>query len=309
MSAIAATKPTWTLEFDNRAGVRAAILAAAFVAVFVNVFEALVYEWIHSSDWSHGWIIPVFSGYLVFVHWDRVRSCRPTGTIWGLLLIIGSLALYQLSLWYVVFGYIRPTSMLLCLLGIVVFLFGLPILRYAFIPWLYLFFAVPLPKGIYFSLTDPLRQIAAVVATAVLKLMPNLSIERVGSTIEYTYGGRSGNLGVADACSGMRSTITLCALGVAVAFLAERPVWQRAIMIAACIPIAVFSNMIRVTVTCLIHIYWDPRYAEGSYHTLLGMVTIAIAFVIFLGLGWLLNNLFVAVNDEDAAVAGNTRRS
>ncbi len=310
MSATIATTPTWTLEFDKRAQVRAAILAAAFVAVFINVLEGLWYEWTHSADWSHGPIIPVFSGYLIYTHWDRVRRCPPNGAFWGLPLIVGSLVLYQLSLWLVVFGYIRPTAMLLCLLGIIIFLFGLPILRFAFVPWLYLFFAVPLPKDIYFALTDPLRQIAAVVATAVLKLMPNLAIERVGSTIEYMYNGRSGNLGVADACSGMRSTITLCALGIAVAFLSDRPTWQRVIMIAACVPIAVFSNMIRVTVTCLIHIYWDPKFAEGSYHTLLGLVTIGIAFVIFLGLSWLLNNLFVPVSDDDSTpVAGGAGRA
>lgn len=299
-----ASNPTWTLEFGTRQRIRAVLLVAAFVAAFQGVFEALWYEWTHSADWSHGPIIPLFSIYLVYVNWERVRRVPPAGNGIGLVLMIGSLVLYQVCLWLLPFGYLRPLSMLLCLLGMIIYLFGVGILRYALVPWLYLFFAVPLPKGAYFALTDPLRRLAATVTTAVLKLMPDLSIERVGSTIEYYHSGRSGQLGVADACSGMRSTITLCALGVAVAFLAPRPAWQRFVMIIACVPIAVFSNFIRVTVTSLLHIYVNPKYAEGTYHTMLGLVTLGIAFVLFQGLGWLLNNLFVAVpvdeRDEEA---------
>ncbi|MBI5866044.1 MAG: exosortase/archaeosortase family protein [Planctomycetes bacterium] len=293
--------PTLTLEFDGRAQVRASLLAAAFAGVFYSVFEALWYEWTHSADWSHGPIIPIFSAYLLFVNWDKIRRCPASGHLLGLVLMIASLALYQVSLWAILFGYIRPTAMLLCLLGIVVYLRGVAILRYALVPWLYLFFAVPLPKEIYFRLTDPLRRIAATVATAVLKLMPDLQIERIGSTIEYYHSGRSGQLGVADACSGMRSTITLCALGVAVAFLSQRPMWQRVVMIVACVPIAVFSNFIRVSTTCLLHIYADPKYSEGTYHTALGLFTLMIAFLLFNLLGWILSNLFVEAKDEPGA--------
>lgn len=296
-----ASNPTWKLEFGTRERVRAALLAVAFVAAFFGVFEALAYEWLHSADWSHGPIIPIFSAYLLYVNWERLRRIQPEHNGVGLALMIGALLFYQVCLWLLPFGYLRPLAMLLCLLGIVIYLFGVRILRYALVPWLYLFFAVPLPKGVYFALTDPLRRIAATVTTAVLKLMPDLAIERVGSTIEYYHNGRSGQLGVADACSGMRSTITLCALGVAVAFLTQRPAWQRAVMIVACIPIAVFSNFIRVTVTCLLHIYVDPKYAEGTYHMLLGLATLCIAFALFQGLGWLLSNLFVSVPDDASA--------
>jgi exosortase len=151
---------------------------------------------------------------------------------------------------------------------------------------------------VYFRLTDPLRRVAAEVATGVLGLFGNLHIEKVGSTIEYLYQGQTGRLGVADACSGMRSTITLCALGVAVTFISDRPWWQRVIMVAACIPIAIFSNFIRVTATCLLHIFVDPKYAQGEFHTALGLVTLLIAFGIFGALGWLLNNLTVEAPPE-----------
>lgn len=287
-----------TLQFDRRAQIKLLLLIAAFAAVFFRVLHTLAFYWRTSSDWSHGWIIPFFSAYLVSLKWEHIRRLDLRGTWVGFVIMLLGLVMYWYSLWGLKIGYIRPTSMLVCLLGMVIFLCGLPVLRYAWVPWLYLFFAVPLPKGVYFRMTDPLRRIAAEVATAVLSLFSDLHIEKVGSTIEYLYHGKTGALGVADACSGMRSTITLCALGVAVTFISDRPWWQRVIMIAACIPIAVFSNFIRVTATCMLHIFVDPKYAQGEFHTALGLVTLLIAFGIFGALGWMLNNLTVDADPE-----------
>ncbi len=297
MAAVPDTKPQPVLVFDRPAQVRALIIALAFAAVYHVVLRTLARQW-QSADWSHGWLIPLFSIYLVYMRWERVRRC-PVRHAWvGLVLMLAALGMYQYSLWGVVIGYLRPLSMLLCLLGVIIYLFGLPMLRHVWVPWLYLFFAIPLPKRIYFALTDPLRRIAATAATALLNLIPDLDIERVGSTISYMYGGQHGGLDVADACSGMRSAMTLCALGVAVAFVSDRPWWQRAILIAMCIPIAILANIIRVTITCLLYVFVDPKYATGTYHAILGLVTLMIAFGIFTGVGWLLSNLFV---DESAA--------
>ncbi|MFQ5806012.1 MAG: exosortase/archaeosortase family protein [Phycisphaerae bacterium] len=301
MASAATSSPAITIEFDRPTQIRTVVVGLAFTAVFYNVLLNLGYWWYHSADWSHGWLIPFFSAYLVYLHWDRVRRAPLRYTWVGLVLLLAALAVYQYSLWGLVIGYLRPFSMLICLLGVIIFLCGLPIVRQVWVPWLYLFFAVPIPKGYYFALTDPLRRMAAIVATNVLSLFPGLDIEKIGSTIHYAYGGQSGVLGVADACAGMRSTMTLCALGVAVTFISDRPWWQRLIMIASCVPIAVFSNFIRVTTTCVLHIFVDPKYATGTYHTVLGLVTLLIAVGIFSGLGWLLSNLFLEEPDEETA--------
>jgi exosortase len=192
---------------------------------------------------------------------------------------------------------------MITLLGVIILLCGLPAMYYLWLPWLYLFFAIPLPQRIYFSLTDPLRRMAAEVATAVVGLYPGLHIERVGSVIEYVYRGQAGQLGVVDACSGMRSTITLCALGVAVACMSQRPVWQRFVLVASCIPIATFCNFIRVTTTSFLYIFVDPKYASGQYHTMLGLAVILLAFGIFSGFGWLLSNL--VVDDDQGATSSS----
>jgi exosortase len=281
-------------------GVRGGVLAALFVAVFwgqlrfIPPFGNLVDAWIHDADWSHGSLIPVFSAYLIYLRWDRLRGCRPRLAWLGLPIMLLGLAFYAAALgWVIPFGYARPCALMVTLLGVLVFLWGVPAMYYLWLPWIYLFFAIPLPQRIYFLLTDPLRRMAATVASTVLSLRPGLHVERVGSNIEFLWQGQEGVIGVADACSGMRSTVTLCALGVAVACMSDRPLWQRLILVAACVPIATFCNFVRVTITCWLHIFVDPKYAEGTYHMLLGLLIIMFAFGIFTGVGWILSRLYV----------------
>lgn len=297
-----------TIWFDRLGRLKAAAIAVAFVASFWELLDfvppdygSLVHKWIYEADWTHGPLIPLFSAYLVYLKWDSIRRCRPRLAWLGLPLLIVGLGLY---VWVLSgglpFAYARDLGMMIALLGVIVLLFGLPVLRYAWLPWAYLFFAIPIPQRLYFLLTDPLRRLAAIVASSVLSLWPDLHVERVGSILEYVYQGTRGEIGVADACSGMRSTVTLCALGVAVAFMSERPLWQRIILVLSCVPIATFCNFIRVTVTCWLHVFVDPKYATGNYHLMLGLVVILLAFGIFSGLGWVLGRLVVEEPEPDA---------
>ena len=298
------------IAFDRPAQVRAALVVAAFIAVFWELFDfippefgGLVHAWIYEPDWNHGPLIPLFSAYLVYARWERIRRC-PIRHAWlGLVVMSAGLVTYLWALSGAMpFAYVRPTAMMVTLLGVIILLCGLPVLRQVWLPWLYLFFAIPIPQRIYFAMTDPLRRMAATVAATFLGAVPGLGLERVGSNLEYTYRGATGVIGVADACSGMRSTVTLCALGVAVAYMSERPTWQRVILVLSCIPIATFSNFIRVTVTCWLHVFVDPKYASGQYHMMLGLAVILLAFGIFSGIGWVLNRLVMEEPEsEDAA--------
>jgi exosortase len=298
------------------------VLAAAFFAVFWNQIGfvparlpdwlgglqtgtdlgVLVWTWLNEADWSHGWIIPLFSAYLVYQRWDKLQA-TPVRYGWvGLPFILAGILIYVGTLWQILhFGYALPFGMMICLLGVIIMLNGLPAMRYLWLPWLYLFFAIPIPKRLYFAWTNPLRRIAATLATSVLSFWNELDIERVGSNIQYVYKGVQGMIGVADACSGMRSTITLCALGVAVAFLSDRPLWQRIVMVASCLPIAILCNVIRVTITCYLHIFVSPDYATGQYHMMLGLLVLLLAFFIFSGVGWILNHLVVEEEPEDTS--------
>ena len=308
----AVSKPAWRITFDGAARVKAVLVGVAFIWLFWDQLALLpglplgrlVYQWLHKSDWSHGPIIPLFSAYLVYSRWDEIRRCPIRGTWVGLAILLAGMAFYAYALFGVTIGYFIPLGMLICLLGVIIYLCGLPAMWYLWVPWLYLFFAVPIPQRMYFFLTDPLQKWAATFATTVLSLHPQLTIQHDAYDIVAIYHGVAHRLSVDDACSGMRSTMTLCALGVAIAFLSDRPWWQRLVLIAACPPIAVFCNFIRVLITCYLHVFVGAEYAQGNYHTLLGLVMLAVAFTVFSALAWVLRNLVVSepeTPDEPAA--------
>lgn len=295
------------MQFNRIAQVKAAIAAVAFVALFWNLLDfippklgVLVHRWLNDSDWSHGPIIPLFSAYLIYTRWDDIRRLAVRWAWVGLPILVAGLLFWLYALLNLTFGYFKPLSMMVTLLGMIILLCGLPAMRYLWVPYLYLFFAIPLPQSIYFRLTDPLQKLAAMFATSVLTLMPDLDIVRDQIHITALRLGdpEPHQLTVDDACSGMRSTMTLCALGVAIAFLSERPWWQRAILVASCVPIAVFCNFIRVLITCYLHIYAGEEYATGNAHLALGLVMLGVAFGLFSGLGWILKNLFVTEPEE-----------
>ena len=136
----------------------------------------------------------------------------------------------------------------------------------------------------------------------ILNLFPGVYSESSGVLIFGTHDVlREGirvreefSLNVAEACSGMRLLRAFVALGVAMAYLEYRPVIHRILLLASTIPIAIFCNMLRVLLTGLIHIFIGSEYATGTLHTLLGLVMLGVAFALYGGLAWILNNLFVA---------------
>jgi len=107
-------------------------------------------------------------------------------------------------------------------------------------------------------------------------------------------------LDVAEACSGMRLLMAFLALGVAMAYLHYRPIWQRIILLASTIPIAIFCNTIRVTITGFIYVLIHPRYTQGIYHDILGIGMLPLAFALYGFLAWFMSSLFI---EENEAVA------
>ena len=161
----------------------------------------------------------------------------------------------------------------------------------------FLIFALKLPDRLYEQMTMPLREVAAWVSTLLLNLVPDMMAQQAGALVEWVYGNRSGTLDVERACSGMRLLMTMTALGVAMAFIHERPLWQRFVMILACIPIAIFCNIIRVTVTGFMVVFGQGDLAKGTPHMLLGMGMLVVAFMLYSGLAYVLNHLVI---DQDA---------
>jgi exosortase len=307
--------------------VKVLILGGLLGFLFYHEIERIVRLWATDPNWSHGFLIPLLSLY--FLHQKRrevlgleyVRDpladvrrgrrpgpLRPTQTranYLGLLLLLFVLAFYVFNMVSPAgYAYLGPVSLIAAVGAVILFLGGWRLVRPTWLPIAFLLFAVPLPRRYYVELTMPMRHVSAVTATGFLNLVRDLDATTSGAIIEIVYKGRSLEppLEVAEACSGMRLLMAFLALGVAMAYLHERPTWQRIVLLLSTVPIAILCNIARVTTTGFLYVLAGPPYTQGVYHDLLGLAMLPVAFGLYGALAWFMAHLFV--EDEDTAGAG-----
>lgn len=294
-------RPRRWSELSASAYIKLAILAGLLGWFFHIEIGKIVHRWISDSSWSHGFLIPLFSLY--FLHQNRHKifelSPRPSW-FWGLgamlfLLVLNSLNTVQFKI-----AYGEPLILIAVIGATVLFVSGWAMLKQTWLPIAYLFFAVPLPSRLYSQITIPMRKLAAQMATSLLNVIPDLEASVRGVVIDVFYHGKplEPSLDVAEACSGMRLLMAFVALGVAMAYLHWRPMWQRLVLLLSTVPIAILCNVVRVTITGLIYVLWDPKYAQDIYHDMLGMAMLPLAFIFYGLLAWLMSNLFVDETEQ-----------
>lgn len=294
------TKEHW-LEIGLHNYIRIAIIAGLFCFVFYREIDNLVYLWINDRNWSHGFLIPLFSLYFINQRKKEIINLEFKPNYFGLPLLIASIVFYVFNIvsqagW----AYFRSLSIIAAIGSVVLFLGGLRLVKYTWLPIAFLIFAIPLPDRFYKSLTNPMRQWAASAAAACLNLISGMEATARGAIIDIIYKGHrlEPGLDVAEACSGMRLLMAFLALGVVMAYLHRRPFWQRIILLASTVPIAIFCNIVRVTCTGFIYVLVNPKYTQGIYHDLLGLTMLPLAFGLYGFLAWFMSSLFVEDEKE-----------
>ncbi|PKL50235.1 MAG: hypothetical protein CVV39_01750 [Planctomycetes bacterium HGW-Planctomycetes-1] len=284
--------------------IKLAIIAAAVYGVFHTEIYSIVYRWISDSSWSHGFLIPFFSLYFINQKKKGILSLQPSTSYIGFLLLIFCLASYPIIVFGYKFGYIKALMLIPTIGAIVLFIGGWKLVKYTWLPIIYIVFAIPIPARIYNDLTIPLRTHDAQIAAAILNFVKGLEANASGVVIDVVYKGvrLEPGLDVAEACSGMRLLMAFLALGVAMAYLHYRPIWQRLVLLASTVPIALLCNIARVTTTGFIYILWDPMYAQGIYHDMLGLLMLPLAFGLYGGLAWFMSNLVVEETVQQGVV-------
>jgi exosortase len=275
--------------------VKVFVVAALLCWFFQEELIRTVNLWFDDASWSHGLLIPLFSLYFVNQRKKEILNLETRGNYLGLALLLCCFVFYWLDVAFFQVYYLQALTFIAATACVVLFLGGWKLIRYTWLPILYLAFAVKVPDRLYKELTDPMRILAARIASALLSLVRGLESQANGVVIDVTYHGKHMDppLDVAEACSGMRLLMAFLALGVAMAYLHYRPVWQRLILLASTIPIAILCNIVRVTVTGFIYVLWSPRYAQGIYHDLLGMAMLPLAFGLYGAIAWFMSNLIV----------------
>jgi exosortase len=248
-----------------------ATIAILLILLYYRVAIKLVYDWYTIPDYSHGFLVPFFAAFLI---WDRrkVLKATPIKQSWsGLVLVVFGIMVLILGV-YGVELFTARISFIILTTGLIATLLGWPMVRELRFPLLVLVLAIPFPAILFNRITFPLQLLASRIASDVL---PSLGVPTLheGNVIELPVM----KLEVAEACSGIRSLMSLFTLAVFYGYFLERSTKRRVILALASIPIAVTANVARIVGTGLCVQYWDPEKALGFFHEFSGWVMFVVS--------------------------------
>ena len=263
------------------------------VICYFPILRHLTDQWLHDDDMGHGIFVPFVAGYIAWRRRDLMAGPAKTN-YWGLVVVLFG-AMLELVGMLGAQIVIQRVAFLVSLTGVVFFLGGARALRVFGFPLFLLLFMIPIPAVIYGQITLPLQLFATQVAETLLGWM-NIPVLRDGNILELA----SQRLNVVEACSGIRSLMTLTFLALTYAYLFDKKPWMRWALLAATVPIAILTNALRVTITgALSEIRTD--LAEGFYHEMEGFVIFLMAFAFMIGMHHLLNFVYRKCGGKEPA--------
>jgi len=263
-----------TRLWSRRLVVWCVILAGLILMLYASVINSLVLQWWNDPDYSHGFFVPLVSGYILWHERQRWTKTEIKPSNFGFVVMLGAIALLLLgSLGAELF--ISRFSLLVLLAGMILFLAGWKMLRAVSFPLGYLMWMIPIPVIIYNQITFPLQLIASRLATASLELV-QVPVLRDGNILILS----NYSLEVVEACSGIRSLMTLVALAVAFGYLVSTRRWIRYVLAALMVPIAVVINAIRIMGAGLMARHFGPAAAEGFLHGFSGWAIFLVALLL-----------------------------
>ena len=249
--------------------------AALVVLSYFPVIVRLVDQWSNDEDMGHGFFVPVIAAYIAWQKRDELRAAQLRPNYLGLAVVaFGALQLYIGTLGAELF--LARTALVECIVGSVLLLGGWQAIRILAFPLVVLVFMVPLPAVIYNQITLPLQLFASKVAAFALELM-GYPVLRDGNVIELP----SQKLSVVEACSGIRSLLSLTFLALVYGWFFEKRAWVRVVLFASTIPIAILANAGRVTLTGMLSEV-NPELAHGFAHSASGWVIFMIALAMLI---------------------------
>ncbi|MCD6534933.1 MAG: exosortase [Deltaproteobacteria bacterium] len=271
---------------DNKVlGIFLTITLILLAVLYAPVVPSMVGDWYNDPNYSHGFLVPLISAYFMWERRAALRAAEIVPSNFGLVVIAGSLLL-------LIFGFVGTeyftmrSSLVFLLAGIVLYCFGWPVLRVLALPIGFLIFMVPLPYIVYDALAFPLKLLVTKFSVISLKAM-GVIVWQEGNIIQFP----ETVLEVADACSGMRSMMSLLALSVAYAFFLEINAVKRFILVLLAVPIAILTNMLRVIGTGFLAQYYGSAAAEGFFHEFAGLAVFGLAMVFLVLAGTVLGKV------------------
>lgn len=263
---------------DWRAGLQVASLGSLIAILYYKIVAGLISQWIQDPNYSHGFFVPFFCAWVLWKQRKTLRQMPGNGSWGGLVIVFGALAMLILG----VLGaenFLSRTSLLFLVGGLVVYYRGWSTFRSVLFPWGCLFLMIPLPAIIFNQIALPLQFQASWLASSLLGWI-GVPVLREGNIIQLP----SLTLDVAEACSGLRSLVSLLTLSAIYGYLFESRTSRRVLLFVAAVPIAVAANAFRIMGSGLLGEYWGPDKAEGFFHTFSGVLVFCVSFALLLAL-------------------------
>ena len=241
-------------------------LAALLIYLYGGILYRLVEQWWTDPNFSHGFFVPAFSAFLIWRNRKRLAAIKSRPSWWGLLIMAGALALLIFGVLAAVL-FLSRISLVFLIAGMVVYFQGWEFFKAIVFPWAFLFLMVPPPTLIMNLVTIPLQFLASDLATWFLRFS-GVPVLQNGNVIQLP----NMSLEVVEACSGIRSLVSLGTLAIIYGYLLESSLVIRVLLVASSVPIAVLANGLRIMGTGLTGMYWDPSKAQGFFHEFSGWV-------------------------------------
>lgn len=292
------------------------LISLALAFAYGAVFSKLGQAWWSDENYSHGLLIPAIIGYILWSQRARFQSAtrRPASFLGMMTVAVG-----LLCLWAGTAGaelYTQRISLVVILVGTTLYFWGFQILRMLIVPLFLLILAIPIPAIIFNKVAFPLQLFASKCAVGAMSLF-DIPVLRQGNVIELMPLGahETKKLEVVEACSGIRSLMTLVTLAVVFAYfthprnddsdsnpsggmtqrlgskLKNYGFWRSTVIVLSAVPIAILTNALRVSGTGVLAHYYGTKIADGFFHTFSGWVIYIVAFLMLFSVGWLLDRV------------------
>jgi exosortase len=244
------------------------------ILAYLPALYDMVLTWATDANYSHGFLLPIISGYLIWKKRHELATVEKSVNGSGIVLIIAGMILFILGNAGSEYFTVR-FSLVLTLFGLVLYHFGGNIIKRTWFEIVFLLFMIPIPYVLYFSATFPMQLLASKVSVSLLSLL-GVPVIRQGNIIHLA--GQS--LEVAEACSGLRSLISLLALGAIYAYLTQKRFSGKVILFLSTILIAVIGNTFRVFISAIIVYLFKIDINLEPVHTIMGLTVFVVAFII-----------------------------
>lgn len=262
--AVTSSEPALTTSAmsSRRAWVAAVVaLSIALTAAYRDLAIGLWHQWQTDGNYSHGMLVLPLAAWFAWRRRSAVPDAEPHSA--GLLVICTSLLLYIVGSAAQVF--LARLSFVGMVAGCVLYLHGARTLRVMTFPLAFLLLMIPLPDVVFNEITLPLQLFASHLGEVWIRAS-GVPVLRDGNVLELA----SLRLEVVEACSGIRSLVSLAAFALVLGELNGYRPWRTALLTLATVPVAVFANAARVALTGLASQVWGPGAAEGLLHTASG---------------------------------------